>query len=46
MFGVSTTDHVTLAGAALMVVVVGAAAAAVPAVRAARVDPVRLLRAE
>jgi predicted permease len=46
MFGLSTTDRVTLAAAVMTVVVVGAAASAVPAVRASRVDPVRLLRAE
>jgi predicted permease len=46
MFGLSTTDRVTLAGAVVIVVVVGAAASAAPAVRASRVDPVRLLRAE
>jgi ABC-type antimicrobial peptide transport system permease subunit len=46
LFGVSTTDRVTLAVAVVIVVVVGAAASAVPAVRASRVDPVRLLRAE
>jgi predicted permease len=46
MFGVSTTDRLTLAVAVMIVVVVGAAASAVPAVRASRVDPVRLLRAE
>lgn len=46
MFGLSTTDRVTLAVAVGIVVVVGAAASVVPAVRASRVDPVRLLRAE
>ena len=46
MFGLSTTDRVTLAAAVVLVGVVGAAASAVPAVRASRVDPVRLLRAE
>jgi predicted permease len=46
MFGLSTTDRVTLAVAVLIVVGVGAVASAVPAVRASRVDPVRLLRAE
>jgi predicted permease len=46
MFGLSTTDRVTLAGAVVIVVVVAAAASVVPAVRASRVDPVRLLRAE
>jgi ABC-type antimicrobial peptide transport system permease subunit len=46
MFGLSTTDPVTLTAAVVIVGVVGAAASAVPAVRARRVDPVRLLRAE
>jgi ABC-type antimicrobial peptide transport system permease subunit len=46
MFGLSTTDRATLAAAVAIVVAVGAAASAVPAVRASRVDPVRLLRAE
>jgi predicted permease len=46
MFGLSTTDRVTLAAAVGIVVVVGAAASVVPAVRASRVDPARLLRAE
>ena len=46
MFGLSTTNPVTLAVAVATVVVVGAAASAVPAARAGRVDPVRLLRAE
>lgn len=46
MFGLSTTDRVTLLGAVVIVVVVAAAASVVPAVRASRVDPVRLLRAE
>ena len=46
MFGLSTTDRVTLAIAVVIVALVGAAASAVPAVRASRVDPVQLLRAE
>ena len=46
MFGLSTTDGVTLAVAVAIVVVVGTAASAVPAVRASGVDPARLLRAE
>jgi hypothetical protein len=46
MFGLSTTDRWTLAAAVAIVVAVGAAASAVPAVSASRVDPVRLLRAE
>ena len=46
MFGLSTTDGKTLSVAVLIVIVVGAVASAVPAVRASRVDPVRLLRTE
>jgi ABC-type antimicrobial peptide transport system permease subunit len=46
MFGLSTTDRVTLALAVMIVGAVGTAAAAVPAIRASRVDPGRLLRAE
>lgn len=46
MFGVSTGDRVTLAAAVATVVVVGAAASALPALLASRVDPVQLLRAE
>jgi putative ABC transport system permease protein len=46
LFGLSTTDRVTLAVAVAIVVVVGAAASVVPAVRAGRVDPAQLLRAE
>jgi ABC-type lipoprotein release transport system permease subunit len=46
LFGVSTSDRVTLAVTMVIVVAVGAAASAVPVVRATRVDPVRLLRAE
>ena len=46
MFGLSVTDHMTLALAVGVVVIVGAAASAAPAVRASRVDPVQLLRAE
>jgi len=46
LFGLSTTDHVTLAVTVLIVVVVGAGASAVPAIRASRIDPVHLLRAE
>jgi len=46
LFGLSTTDGVTLAAAVMVVAGVGAAASAMPAVRAGRVDPVRLLRAE
>jgi ABC-type antimicrobial peptide transport system permease subunit len=46
MFGLSTTDGVTLAVSVLVVVIAGAVASAVPAVRASHVDPVRLLKAE
>lgn len=46
VFGVSATDPVTYATAALLFAVVALAACAVPAVRAARVDPVRSVRAE
>lgn len=46
LFGLSPADRVTLAIAVGIVVVVGAAASTMPAVRASRVDPVRLLRAE
>ena len=46
LFGLSTGDRVTLAAAVATVVVVGAAASAVPALRASRVDSVQLLRAE
>jgi hypothetical protein len=46
LFGVSPMDHVTLAVTVVIVVAVGAAASVLPAVRASRVDPVQLLRAE
>jgi ABC-type lipoprotein release transport system permease subunit len=46
LFGVSPTDPVTFLGMALVLAAVAAAASAVPAWRAARVDPVRVLRAE
>jgi putative ABC transport system permease protein len=44
LFGVSASDPATLAGAALVVLAVSAAAALRPAVRASRVDLVRVLR--
>jgi predicted permease len=46
VFGVSTTDPLTLAVTVGILVTVGIAASALPIVRAGRVDPVRLLRAE
>ncbi|MEQ9398776.1 MAG: ADOP family duplicated permease [Longimicrobiales bacterium] len=44
LFGVSPLDPVALCGAALAVAVVGMAGAALPARRAARADPMALLR--
>ena len=46
LYGVAPTDPWILAGAAASLLVVGAAAATVPAVRAARVDPLIALRHE
>ena len=46
LFGVSAFDPATYAAAALTVVVVGLAAATIPALRASRIDPVRALRQE
>ncbi len=46
LFGVSALDPLTFAAVALALALAGAAAATLPAVRAARVDPVRVLNAE
>ena len=46
LYGVRPTDPATLTGAALILAVVGVAAAALPAWRAARLDPVAALREE
>jgi predicted permease len=46
LYGVSAFDPVTLAGAGVSLAAVAAAACWVPARRAARLDPVRTLRAE
>jgi putative ABC transport system permease protein len=46
VFGVSTTDPVVFGGVALVLPAVAAAAAAIPALRASRVDPIVALRSE
>jgi ABC-type antimicrobial peptide transport system permease subunit len=46
LYGVRATDPATYAGVALLLGVVAAAAAAMPARRASRVDPATTLRAE
>jgi len=44
LFGVAPNDPITLAGVALMMVVVGVAACWLPALRAARIDPAVAIR--
>ena len=46
LYGISSTDPATLSGVVAMVLVVAAAASLLPAVRAARVEPMRVLRNE
>jgi putative ABC transport system permease protein len=46
LYEVTATDPVTFASVVVLVVVVGTMAAAVPAIRAARVDPLIALRQE
>jgi predicted permease len=46
LYGVTATDPMTLAGVIMLVGTVGSLAAAVPALRAARVDPLVALRQE
>jgi putative ABC transport system permease protein len=46
LYGVSPTDAATLSGVVLIVLVVALAASLLPAIRAARVEPMRVLRNE
>jgi predicted permease len=46
LYGVSPSDTITLFGVALLVIAVGAIASLVPAIRAARVEPMQVLREE
>jgi len=46
LFGVSPTDPATIAGVLALVLAVSAGAALVPALRAARVEPMQSLREE
>jgi putative ABC transport system permease protein len=46
LFGVTATDPLTFAGVALLVFAVTVTASSIPAWRAARIDPIRTLRAE
>ncbi|MFL6350812.1 MAG: ABC transporter permease [Bryobacteraceae bacterium] len=46
LVGVTATDPLTFAGVVLLVLIVAVTASSVPAWRAARIDPIRTLRAE
>jgi putative ABC transport system permease protein len=46
LFGLTPLDPATFAGVALVFAIVAAAAAAIPARRATRIDPLTALRAE
>jgi ABC-type lipoprotein release transport system permease subunit len=46
LYGVTSSDVTTLSGVVLLVLVVAAIASLVPAVRAARVEPMTVLRDE
>jgi ABC-type antimicrobial peptide transport system permease subunit len=46
LYGVSTRDPLVLAGVCVLLTVMGLSASLIPAVRAARIDPVRALRAD
>ena len=46
LFGVTPTDAPTLGGVVLLMMIVAAAASAAPAIRAARIDPMQVLRDE
>jgi len=46
LYGIAPTDPVSFVGAAVFVVLIGFAATIVPALRAARVDPLVAIRAQ
>ena len=46
LYGVSPADPMTFAGVSLLLAIVGVGAAAIPALRAGRVDPVTVLKAD
>lgn len=46
LYGISPSDPVVLVGAALVLAAVGIAASVIPALRAARIDPISSLRAD